>query len=244
MLPRDLGNGSRTAESRPSRRRSRRELRRDPGGALGGGGRGQARGATAHCACQAVARAIDLPMPSPTFGQQRWKRSDESATAILQSARHAADLISGDLRVATTEVDSPADEALTDLSRTARLIVLGSDEVSLGTAILVGSTTTAVATHSICPVVAWRGDAITPTKQPIVLGIGHDHDRRVAITADSSSLIDSGVGVIAVHAWSTRRPAGDVTLPFMIDWNQVENDERHAFRTGWRRGSNSTLTLR
>ena len=30
----------------------------------------------------------------------------------------------------------------------------------------------------------------------------------------------------AVHAWSTRRPAGDVTLPFMIDWDVVENDER------------------
>ena len=61
--------------------------------------------------------------------------------------------------------------------------MLGSNEVSLGTAILVGSTTTALAAHSTCPVVAWRGDAITPTKQPIVLGAGHDHDNEVAITA-------------------------------------------------------------
>jgi hypothetical protein len=38
-----------------------------------------------------------------------------------------------------------------------------------------------------------------------------------------------GLGVIAVYAWSKRRPAGDVTLPFMIDWNQVENDERQCF---------------
>ena len=118
-------------------------------------------------------------------------------------------------------MDSPADEALTELSRTARLIVLGCDEVSFGTAILIGSTTTAVATHSICPVVAWRGDAIPPPKQPIVLGVGHDHDNEVAITAGFEFAHRFGLGVIAVHAWSTRQPAGDVPLPFMIDWNQV-----------------------
>ena len=150
----------------------------------------------------------------------------ESATAILQSARHAAESDFGDLRVATTEMDSPADEALTELSRTARLIVLGSDEVSLGTAILVGSTTTAVATHSICPVVAWRGDATSPTRLPIALGIDHDHDSRVAVTAAFEFADRFDVGIIAVHAWSTRRPAGDVTLPSMIDWNKVENDAR------------------
>jgi nucleotide-binding universal stress UspA family protein len=151
----------------------------------------------------------------------------ESATAILQSARHAAECDVGDLHVTTTEMDSPADEALTELSRTARVIVLGCDEVSLGTAILMGSTTTTVATHSICPVVAWRGDAITPNKQPIVLGVGHDHDNEVAITAGFEFAHRFGLGLIAVDAVSTRQPAGDVTLPFMIDWNQVENDERH-----------------
>ena len=28
------------------------------------------------------------------------------------------------------------------------------------------------------------------------------------------------------RAWSTRRPAGDVTIPFLIDWDKVENDYR------------------
>jgi hypothetical protein len=36
---------------------------------------------------------------------------------------------------------------------------------------MVGSTTTAVAAHSTCPVVARRGDAVTPTGQPIVVGV-------------------------------------------------------------------------
>jgi nucleotide-binding universal stress UspA family protein len=123
-------------------------------------------------------------------------------------------------------VSNPADEALIELSGRARLIVLGSDEVSLGTAILVGSTTVAVATHSNCPVVAWRGDAIAPSNRPIVVGVDGDHDSHVAITAAFELADRLGSRIIAVHAWSRRRPAGDVTLPFMIDWNEVENDER------------------
>ncbi len=150
----------------------------------------------------------------------------ESAEAILQAAEHAVRGDFKDLRITAAQVDSPADETLVDLSRSARMIVLGSDELSLGTAILVGSTTTAVAAHSVCPVVAWRGDTTTPTRQPIVLGIDHDDDSRVAITAAFEFAHRLGLGVTAVHTWSKRRPAGDVTLPFMIDWDQFENDER------------------
>ena len=230
MLPRDLGNGSRTAEST------------NPV-VVGVDGSYVAIRAARWAAAVAVklGAALRIVHARPSLGHDltdaiadiratEMEAQRESATAILQSARHAAESDFGDLRVATTEVDSPADEALTDLSRTARLIVLGSDEVSLGTAILVGSTTTAVATHSICPVVAWRGDATTPTRLPIALGIDHDHDHdhdsRVAVTAAFEFADRFDVGIIAVHAWSTRRPAGDVALPSMIDWNKVENDAR------------------
>jgi nucleotide-binding universal stress UspA family protein len=150
----------------------------------------------------------------------------ESATAILQSARHAAQGALGALRITTKELDRPADEALIEMSRTALLIVLGSEDVSVGKAILMGSTTMAVAGHSTCPVVAWRGDTTTPTEQPIIVGIGHDDDSQVAITAAFEFAHRLGLGVIAVHAWSTRRPAGDVTLPTKTDWKPLENGER------------------
>jgi nucleotide-binding universal stress UspA family protein len=146
----------------------------------------------------------------------------DTADAILASAEHAVRGHFKSLRIITTQADSPADEALARMSARARLIVLGSDEVTLGTAILIGSTTTSVATHSICPVVAWRGNAATPTGQPIVLGVDHDHDSRVAVAAAFQFAYRLGVGVVAVHTWSHRRTAGDVSLPFMVDWNQVE----------------------
>jgi nucleotide-binding universal stress UspA family protein len=150
----------------------------------------------------------------------------QSVEAILASAEHAVRGQFRDLRITATQANGPADEALVRLSRSARLIVLGSDELTLGTAILTGSTTIAVATHSTCPVVAWRGDATAPNRLPIVLGVDHDHDSRVAVTAAFEFAHRFDLGILAVHAWSTRQPAGDVTLPFMIDWKKVENDAR------------------
>lgn len=150
----------------------------------------------------------------------------ESAEAVLSCAEHAVREHFRNLRVSTAQVDSPADEALVGLSGSARLIVLGGDELSLGTAILVGSTTTAVTSHSRCPVVAWRGDATAPTRQPVVLGIDHDHDSRGAVRAAFEFADRLGVGIRAVHTWTTRRPAGDVSLPFLIDWDRVEDEAR------------------
>ena len=195
MLPRDLGNGSRTAESR------------NPV-VVGVDGSFTAIRAARWAA--AVAAMLEAPLHivhgRPSLGHNlsdavadiRATESEvqrESATAILQSARHAAESDVGDLHVTTTEMDSPADEALTELSRTARLIVLGCDEVSLGTAILIGSTTTAVATHSICPVVAWRGQTTTPTRQPIVARHRpRPRQSRLQSRRHSSSHIDFGLG--------------------------------------------------
>ena len=67
-----------------------------------------------------------------------------------------------------------------------------------------------------------------PRRDCLALGIDHDHDHdsRVAVTAAFEFGDRFDVGIIAVHAWSTRRPAGVVTLPSMIDWNKVENDAR------------------
>jgi nucleotide-binding universal stress UspA family protein len=70
------------------------------------------------------------------------------------------------------------------------------------------------------------GYAISPTQQPIVVGVDHDHGSRVAIAAAFEFAHRLGLGIITVHGWTTRRPAGEVTLPFMIDWGEVENDAR------------------
>ncbi len=151
---------------------------------------------------------------------------EESAQAILQSVELAVRADFTHLPVTTFRLSESVAEALVALSRNARLMVLGCDDVSLGAAILVGSTTLAVAARSTCPVVAWRGDAMVPTGQPIVVGVDGDDDSRVAITAAFELADRVGADIVAVHAWSHLRPAGDVALSFMIDWDAVESDER------------------
>ena len=151
---------------------------------------------------------------------------ETAAPSILASAEQAVRRGFGDLRITTAIVSDTIDRLLVDLSQYARMIVLGCDEVKPGAAILVGSTTVAVATNATCPVVAWRGDVTAPTAQPIVIGVDGEDDSRVAITAAFELAQCLGVSIVAVHAWSARRSPGDVALSFMIDWEAVKADER------------------
>ena len=149
----------------------------------------------------------------------------EAGPAIVETADRAVRADHPDLAVTSAHLPDPIDEALVSLSRHARMIVLGSDEVSAGAAVLVGSTTVAVASHAACPVVAWRGDIVAPTDQPIVLGVDGDDDSRVALEAAFELAERLGVGIVAVHAWSTRRPPAEVVLPLLIDWDAVAAEE-------------------
>src|SRR6476619_570856 len=136
----------------------------------------------------------------PTAAEMAARR--ESAEAIVQAAEQAVRAHFKGLHIACAQVVGSAGQALVESSRVARLIVLGTDELSLGTAVLVGSTTMSVAAHSTCPVVAWRGGAISPPDNP----------------SSSEWTTTTPVGL------RSRRPAGDVALPFMIDWGHVERD--------------------
>jgi nucleotide-binding universal stress UspA family protein len=104
--------------------------------------------------------------------------------------------------------------------------VLACADVSPGGAVLVGSTTLAVATRSACPVVAWRGEALGPTDQPVVVGIDEDRISHAAL-AIAFELADClGVGLTAVYAMSPRRAPGEVNIPFIVDWEALEGQAR------------------
>jgi nucleotide-binding universal stress UspA family protein len=149
----------------------------------------------------------------------------DAAPDILRAAeaavRRDAD---DDLGIIVEHVPDTVDRLLVDLSKQASLIVLACDDVAVGPAILIGSTTIAVAANAACPVVAWRGGATAPTGEPIVLGVGGD-DSCHAITAAFELADRLGVRLVAVHAWSTRRSVGDVTLPYMTSWEAVKADQ-------------------
>ena len=152
--------------------------------------------------------------------------AEKGGPAILAAAVRAVHRDFSELRITTANVSETIDRLLVDMSQHARLIVLGCDEVKPGAAIVVGSTTVAVAANATCPVVAWRGYATAPTGQPIVIGVDGDDDSRVATTAAFELAQRLSVSIVAVHAWSARRSLGDVSLPFMVDWDAVQAHER------------------
>ena len=148
----------------------------------------------------------------------------ESAEIMIKSVEEAVRAEFPTLNVITIKTDETAGKMLTDLSRNASLVVLGCDRLSPASALLVGSTNIALATHSSCPVVAWRGTITVPTEQPVVVGVGMDGARTDAagFTAAFEFADRFGVELHAVHAWPAMRPPGAVTIPYLIDWEALE----------------------
>ncbi len=122
-------------------------------------------------------------------------------------------------------VSETAGSGIVEAGATARLIVLGSGTALLGVH-LIGSTTSHVVTHARTPVLVWRGNIAGPTDKPIVVGVD---DSQASVTALENAFEFAAlfcVEVIAVHAWTSRRQVGDVTISLLVDWNEVEHRHR------------------
>ncbi|ULE33415.1 universal stress protein [Mycobacterium sp. IDR2000157661] len=146
----------------------------------------------------------------------------ESAATILKSAEEDVRSAFGDLDVVTLASDVPVDQLLTEHSRTARMVVLASEEVSAAAAIVVGSTTLAVSAHSACPVVVWRGVDTAPSQQPVVLGVEDAATGPAAFDAAFEFAARVGVGVRAVHTWFRFRPPPGLISAFVTDWDGLQ----------------------
>ncbi|EKF23528.1 universal stress family protein [Mycolicibacterium hassiacum DSM 44199] len=144
----------------------------------------------------------------------------EAATGVLESVEHQIRADFPGLDVVTVRSDEPIDTLLIARSRDARLIVLGSDDLSAAAALVVGSTTLAVTGHSSCPVVAWRGAVREATSQPIVLGVDGERTGAAAFAAAFEFADRFGVELRAVHAWPAPHP--DFLTPFQADWDGLE----------------------
>lgn len=201
----------------------------------------------------AVAEACGAPLhivhAMPSMGRNLTEAAAAIQAAIMSYQRDSAliflraatDAIGRDrpgLTVTTGASETPVDEALIEASRTARLIVLGGKDVVGAAAVLLGSTTLRVATHAVCPVVAFRGDQVAVSDRPIVVGLDSS-DAGAGVLATAFEFAKAlKVKLVAVRAWTPRAPAGDVTIPFLIDWDALEDAERVALTSlvdNWRR---------
>lgn len=151
-------------------------------------------------------------------------RSDgeELLTAAISEARTT----NPDLNISADLVTQTPAEGLLDAGAMARMLVLGSSGGGTLGGALLGSTALRVATHGSCPAVLWRGDVKAPDRRPVVVGVDGSPESAAALGAafEFAALFDAPL--IAVHAWAARRQPEDVTLPFLIDWDNVARLER------------------
>jgi nucleotide-binding universal stress UspA family protein len=82
-----------------------------------------------------------------------------------------------------------------------------------------------VATHAACPVVAFRGDEVAVSDKPIVVGVDGTAAGAEVLEAAFELADALKAKLIVVRSWTTRAPAGDVTIPFLIDWEALEAAE-------------------
>lgn len=185
----------------------------------------------------AIAERFDAPL-RVVHGMPKLGPNLTEAAAIFQAAlltyqadnaeiflKDAADAVSCErpgLTVTTAATSDPIDDVLVDASGRARFVVLGGMDISPSAAVLLGSTTLKLVTQAGCPVIVWRGTHTSPTSDPVVVGVDDTPASRAALATGFEVAERLGVALHAVHSWSLRRPPGDVTIPFLIDWEAVE----------------------
>jgi nucleotide-binding universal stress UspA family protein len=146
----------------------------------------------------------------------------ESADVMVKSVEEEIRGEFGSLSISTLISDESIDVLLAERSRRARLVVLGSEDVTPAAALMIGSTTLAVSAHSACPVIAWRGANAVPTGQAVVLGVDGERTGAAALRAAFEFADRFGSELRAVHAWSAFRPPLDAIAPYGVDWEALE----------------------
>jgi nucleotide-binding universal stress UspA family protein len=149
----------------------------------------------------------------------------DSAETILTGVEQTVRSQNPELEVTTLSTDSPVADVLVQLSTTARMVVVGNQEVSAAGALLLGSTTLAVTTRATCPVVAWRGPNVVPTDQPVVVGVDGTPSSIAALETAFEFAERFNSKLQAVRSWSVPLPAVAARMPFLVDWDALETAE-------------------
>lgn len=154
----------------------------------------------------------------------------DSARTSLAEASEAVAKAVPEMEVTTELFEDTPITTLVELSKRARLAVVGSRGLGGFSGMLTGSTAVSLAAHGHCPVVVVRGtrpDEGPPTSGPVVVGVDSAGVSReaVGLAFEAASLL--GVNLIAVH---TFHDFGLETLPAAyrdrVDWQDVQTRQR------------------
>ncbi|MGW5112657.1 universal stress protein [Nocardia sp. NPDC004123] len=148
---------------------------------------------------------------------------------VGEATRIASETLPGEGVEMSSEVtEEPIISRLMDLSRDARMVVLGSRGLGALRRGLLGSVATAVTHHSHCPVAVIHTTAAADpvsARQPVLVGVDGTPNSVAALELAFEEASLRKTGLTALHAWS------DVSGPYlpMSGWETVEEQERATF---------------
>jgi nucleotide-binding universal stress UspA family protein len=175
----------------------------------------------------------------------------QDADRVVQDAVAVARSVREDLTITTDcPVESPG-SLLIDLSRDARMVVVGHTGRGGFVGMLVGATASVVAAHAYCPVAVIRGregTGVVPDVGPVVVGIDGSPIGEQAIETAFAEASCRAVPLIAVHVWS------DVTYDdthgtarLIKEWKSLEEGEERVLAerlAGWQEKYPAVLVRR
>lgn len=214
-------------------------MRINPPVVIGFDGSGQSRDAVRWGAREAVLRDSPLLLVTTMFtpttygtpiGMPVFYFNEQEASAkrrLVEATELATSAIgTSELDINVDLAQDPPIPVLRQASKTARMIVVGTHGHGEFTGGLVGSVSSSLAVHALCPVVVIRGPGEDEDRRPVVVGVDGSVHSEPAIAAAFEEASLRGVDLIAVHAWS------DVALDVVfskfqdVDWLARQDTER------------------
>ncbi len=152
-----------------------------------------------------------------------WQK--ENGLHVVDQARKTLSASLSELEspeVHTEMVYSSVVSSLIDASRDASMVVAGSQGLGALGRVLLGSVTTALTHHALCPVAVIHADgSVAPgSNAPVLLGIDGSPASEAATALAFDEASRRGAGLVALHAWS------DVgVFPMLgMDWRDSERE--------------------
>lgn len=168
----------------------------------------------------AAPMVVSWPVGRMQTTVSEWQESN--ARQVLDQARGALEAAtngSKPLNVATEIRHAPIVPTLVDMSKDARMVVVGNHGRGAFGRMMLGSVSSGVLHYAHCPVAIIRGETAPDPQAPVVVGIDGSPASEAAIAMAFDEAAHRGVDLVALHAWS------DETVSSLLgaDWPDLES---------------------
>lgn len=169
----------------------------------------------------------DMYMPGLSYAPINFQPLERDGRDLLREAtvvamKSAAPL--GNIEISTRMVHGPVSPTLLNLSKGARLVVVGSRGMGAVGRGAFGSTSGTLARHAHCPVAVVHAETEDLEATPrgrVVVGVDGSNCSVSAIAIAFDEASTRGAELVAVHAWADPNKR----FEYRIEWTDVEQSE-------------------